>query len=142
MIVRRHKAEKMPQLRLLYDAKCPFCRREALWLKARDSRNRIMLVDISSPQFDAAAYGLDASEVKKVLHAIVPDGTVVSGLDAIQEVYRAVGLSWVVAPLSWPGIRHISNLAYRLFARYRVTLGRLLGSNCDHAASCSANRVV
>jgi len=127
-----------PSLKLLYDGDCPFCRREVDWLKRYDRDGRLATEDITQPSFRAEDYGLTQEAVMGVLHAIMPDGRVLRRVEAIREAYRAVGLGWIVAPLSWPVIGWIADIAYGAFARNRVALGRLWGRNCEGA--CSAAR--
>jgi predicted DCC family thiol-disulfide oxidoreductase YuxK len=124
--------------KLLYDGDCPFCRREMEWLKRRDRRGRLVLEDISSPEFQAEAYGLTHAEAMGVVHGVLPDGRIVRRLAAIREAYRAVGLGWLVAPLSLPVLGWLADKAYGVFARNRVALGRLFGRKCE--GSCKAIR--
>jgi len=117
--------------KLLYDGQCPFCRREVEWLKRRDRRGKLVAEDISSPNFHAEACGLSQAEVMAVMHGVLPDGRIVRRIEAIREAYRAVGLGWLVAPLSWPVLDWLADRAYGVFARNRVALGRLFGRSCD-----------
>ena len=123
--------------KLLYDGQCPFCRREVEWLKRRDKRGRLVVEDISSPNFHAEAYGLSQTEVVAVMHGVLPDGRIVRRIEAIREAYRAVGLGWMVAALSWPIIGWLADRAYGVFARNRLTLGRLVGRTCDGSCKTS-----
>jgi len=125
------------QFKLLYDGQCPFCRREVEWLKRRDRAGRIVAEDISASTFHAEAYGLSQAAVMGVLHGILPDGRIVSRVEAIREAYRAVGLGWLAAPLSWPILGWVADRAYGFFARNRVALGRLLGRSCDDSCKTS-----
>jgi predicted DCC family thiol-disulfide oxidoreductase YuxK len=124
-----------PPIKLLYDGQCPFCRREVAWLKRRDHEGRIATEDITDPSFHAERYGLTQEEVMGVLHGILPDGRVVRRVDAIREAYQAVGLGWIVAPLSWPVLGWMAEVAYGLFARNRLALGRLFGRKCEGTCS-------
>ena len=115
------------QVKLLYDGECPFCRREVEWLQRRDQHGRLVVEDISDPDFHSENYGLSQKEVMGVLHVISPDGRIVRRVEAIREAYRVVGLGWLVAPLSWPVVGWLADRAYGVFARNRVVLGRLFG---------------
>jgi predicted DCC family thiol-disulfide oxidoreductase YuxK len=119
------------QIKVLYDHACPMCRREALWIKRRDTRGKIELEDISSSGFQAERYGLDQATVEGTIHGILPDGSVVTGVEVFRRMYAAVGLGWVLAPTRWPLLRPLANRAYRLFARYRVRVGAAIGRDCD-----------
>ncbi len=116
-----------PRIQLLYDGQCPICRREAHWLRRADRRGALTLVDIGAADFDARRYGLTAEAVQGALHAIMDDGHVVRGMEAVRAAYRAVGWGWLSAPTGWPLLRPIFDRLYRAFARHRLHLGRWLG---------------
>jgi predicted DCC family thiol-disulfide oxidoreductase YuxK len=112
-----------PSVRLLIDGDCPFCSAEAGWLGRRDRCGRLTLEDIRAAGFDAARYGADPAAVRAGLHAVLPDGRVVTRMDAVRSAYEAVGLGWITAPTRWPGLRRLFDAAYDLFARNRVRWG-------------------
>ncbi|MBK8097570.1 MAG: DUF393 domain-containing protein [Planctomycetes bacterium] len=116
---------------LLYDSECPFCRREVAWLQRRSAGDRLAAIDIAAPEFDAGRFGLTLADVQARLHGITTDGRIVTGMAAIRAAWRAVGLGWVMAPTGWPLFRPLADLGYRVFARYRVRLGRWLGRRCQ-----------
>lgn len=119
------------QLKLLYDGDCPFCRREVNWLARRDRQGAVALEDIAAPGFDASRYGLRQEQVAGVIHAQLPDGRLVNGMEVFRRLYAAVGLGWLMAPTGWPLLRPVFDWAYRVFARHRVRLGELFGRDCD-----------
>lgn len=119
------------RLKLLYDGECPFCSREVEWLKGRDHQGHLALEDIADPNFDPSQYGLTREEVASVLHGILPDGRVVRRVEAIRQAYQAVGLGWLVAPTRWPVVRWVLDGMYGVFARNRMSWGRLLGRQCE-----------
>ncbi len=125
------------QIKVLYDGDCPLCSREIRLLEKRDrGRGRIAFEDIVAADFDPAAYGLDAETVMARIHGVLPDGTVVEGVEVFRRAYAAVGLGWLLAPTRWPGLRRLADLAYRTFARNRLRLtGRT--SDCE-TGSCKA----
>ena len=124
------------QFKLFYDGECPFCRREVKWLTRRDRAGNLATEDIAALGFDPALYGLTRDDVARVLHGVKADGTVLRGMDAVREAYRAVGLGWLAAPTRLPVVRTISDCLYGLFARNRLILGRLAGRACSHG-SCA-----
>ena len=120
-----------PEFTLLYDSECPFCKLEVDWLRRRDRHGRLGAVDIAAEGFDAGQFGLSTEDVHARLHGVRADGTVVEGMGAIREAWRAAGLGWVMAPTGWPVLRWFAGLGYVVFAKYRVPLGRLFGRRCD-----------
>jgi predicted DCC family thiol-disulfide oxidoreductase YuxK len=116
------------QIRVLYDGDCPLCSREVRFLERRDrGRGRIEFEDIAGPGFDPGTYGLETGEVSARIHGVLPDGTVVAGMEVFRRAYAAVGLGWLMAPTGWPGLRRLADLGYRIFARNRL---RLTGRAC------------
>lgn len=127
--------------KVLYDGQCPFCRREARWLQRRDRRGCLAFEDISAPGFNPQSYGLTLEEVQGVIHGVLPDGRVVREVEVFRQAYRRVGLGWLVAPTGWPVLRWISRKLYRLFARHRVALGRLVcGSGAASRCAVSSDQ--
>lgn len=118
-------------LKLLYDGDCPLCSREVALLRRRDRRSRIRFEDIAAPDFDAARYGLDRETVMARIHAVLPDGRVIEGMEVFRRAYTAVGLGWLLAPSRWPGIGRVFDAAYRVFARNRLRWTGRSGASCD-----------
>jgi len=125
------------EVRLLYDGACPFCRREVRWLKRRDQTGAIALEDISAPDFDASRYGLTQEIVDGKIHALLPDGRMVTGMEVFRRLYASVGLGWLLAPTAWPLLRPVFDAGYRLFARCRHRLGGRTEPECE-ARTCQA----
>ena len=90
--------------------------------------DRVALVDLSAPDFDARAWGLDPVAVRRRLHALRADGRLVRDYEASREAARLVGLVRLARITSLPGIRQAIDWSYPLFARVREPLGRLLGA--------------
>jgi predicted DCC family thiol-disulfide oxidoreductase YuxK len=107
-------------LKLLYDGDCPLCSREVAFLRGRDPRRAIVFEDIAASDFDATRYGLDRQRVMARIHGVLPDGTVIEGMEVFRRAYAAVGLGWLLAPSRWPGLGRLFDAAYRIFARNRL----------------------
>jgi predicted DCC family thiol-disulfide oxidoreductase YuxK len=124
---------------VLYDGDCPLCTREARWWERLDrGRGRVELVDIAAPDFDAQRYGLTQEDVMAQIHAILPDGTVLTGMAVFRKVYAALGWGWLVSPTGWWPLKPIFDALYRWFARNRLRLtGR---SDCGAACDVDARR--
>ncbi len=126
-------------LTLYFDGECPLCAREIKLLRKHSTAERLLLVDISSAGFDAAAWGFTLEQMHASLHARFADGTWVTGLDATLWSWRAAGLGAWVAPLAWRPLRPLLIVGYNLFCRLRPHLAWLPhpdGSTRCRAQSC------
>ncbi len=109
------------QIRVLFDGECPLCAREMRMLERMDrGRGRIELEDISRRAFDPTRYGVDAEQLMARIHGVLPDSSVVEGLEVFRRAYAAVGLGWLMAPTRWPLLRGLSEAGYRIFAKNRL----------------------
>lgn len=109
------------RIKMLFDGDCPLCTREVEMLRRRDrGRGRIVFEDIAADDFEPARYGLDAETLMARIHGVLPDGRVIEGVEVFRRAYAAVGLGWLWAPTRWPGLRRLSDAAYRVFARNRL----------------------
>lgn len=129
--IRREPPTAPPSWRvaLYHDGGCPLCRREVAWMRRLDrGRGRVRFVDIADPAFDPTAAGRDRDTLMARIHARLPDGTWIEGVEAFRRVYGALGLGWVVAPTRLPGVRRLLDLAYQRFARRRYR------RRCDEGA--------
>lgn len=65
---------------MLYDGDCPLCMKEVNFLRRKDAgRGRIDFVDIASDDYSPAQNaGLSFETVMGEIHAILPDGRVVT----------------------------------------------------------------
>ncbi len=118
-----------PEFTILIDNACPLCRREGRLLARLDrGQGRLALVDIAAPGFDPGRYGRTMDQVMGTIHGVLPDGSIVTGVEVFRRAWRAVGLGWIMAPTNWPVLRPLSDAAYRWFAHHRL---RLTGRRCD-----------
>lgn len=119
------------EVEAFYDGACPLCAREVRLLQRLDRRAVLRFSDIAAPGFDAAAVGVPWQDLMDRIHARLPDGTVVTGVEVFRRLYAAVGWGWLVAPTRLPGVSHLLDLAYRVFARNRLRLtGRCADAGC------------
>ncbi len=107
---------------VFYDGECPLCTREITMLRKMDRRARIRFTDIAAPGFDPAPLGLDHDTLMKRIHARLPSGELVEGVEVFRRLYTAVGFGPVVAVTRLPGVSHALDLAYELFAKNRLRL--------------------
>jgi len=129
------------EIRLLYDGECPLCSREVAFLRRRDREGRIDFEDIAAPGFDPAPTGRTREELMARIHGVLPDGTVVEGMEVFRRAYAAVGLGWLLAPSRWPLVGRLFDAAYRVFARNRLRwTGRAgrAGAGCEDRCAAHA----
>ncbi|MDH3975591.1 MAG: DUF393 domain-containing protein [Deltaproteobacteria bacterium] len=107
------------KFKILYDGGCPICKAEIAWLKGKDRKGSLLTEDISAPAFESSLYGKSLDELMGSIHGVFPGGHIVSGIDAVIELYRAVGLGWLWLPAKLPFVRPFYDLVYSLFALYR-----------------------
>jgi predicted DCC family thiol-disulfide oxidoreductase YuxK len=125
---------------VFYDGDCPLCMREIRFLRGRDRQQRIAFEDISVPGFDPGRYGLDQATVMARIHGVLPDGTLVEGVEVFRQLYRQVGLGWLLAPTRWPLLRPIFDAAYVAFARNRLRITGRSEAACTHETCAPAER--
>ncbi|TMK36842.1 MAG: DUF393 domain-containing protein [Actinobacteria bacterium] len=111
---------------VLYDGDCGFCRWSAGKLRAWDTRGRLTFTPIQSAEGAELLQPLSVAERLESMHAVTPDGRVWSGGQAARVILAEL-----------PGGRNLSSIAatfpgatewlYRLVARHRDRIGRLLG---------------
>jgi predicted DCC family thiol-disulfide oxidoreductase YuxK len=85
-------------------------------------RDQIQLEDLSSPDFDPRKYGLDQESVEARIHGVLPDGTVVEGVEVFARAYSAVGIGWIATLSEWRGTRWLLDRLYLFFAKNRLRL--------------------
>ena len=66
------------------------------------------------------------------LHARLPDGTWMCGVEVFRRLYAAAGFQRLVRLSRWPVISPLLEIAYRVFARNRLRLtGRCSAEVCQ-----------
>ena len=114
------------RLTLFYDGYCPLCVAEMNKLKHYDSNEWLAFVDIQSPLFSESYPNLSWQQLNDRIHGMLPDGRLVSGLDVTYLAWKLVGKGWVYAPLRWPLLARVADLAYNVFAKHRYRISFLL----------------
>ena len=110
-------------IEVFFDGGCPYCRREMRWLHRRDRRGRIRFTDIAASGFDARTTGVPWETLMDRIHARLPDGRMLEGVEVFRRLYTAIGFGPLVALTRLPGVKQLLDLAYRWFARNRLRLG-------------------
>ncbi|HBP22473.1 MAG TPA: DUF393 domain-containing protein [Planctomycetes bacterium] len=115
-------------VQVFFDGDCPLCVREIAMLRRLDrGRGRIRFTDIAAPSFDAGEHGLDGRDLMAEIHALLPSGEVITGVEVFRRLYAAVGFGGLTRLTRLPGLSQLLDVSYRVFARNRL---RLTG-RCD-----------
>jgi predicted DCC family thiol-disulfide oxidoreductase YuxK len=124
---------------VFFDGQCPLCRREIDLLRRLDrGRGKIRCTDIAGADFDPATLGVDRATLMARIHGRLPDGRLVEGVEVFRQLYAAVGFGWLVAATRLPGISHLLDGAYGVFAKNRLRLtGRCNDTTCELPARAS-----
>ena len=119
-------------IEVFYDGDCPLCMREVRLLRRLDKRERIRFVDIAAEAFDRSSVGVTWEALMDRIHARLPDGTIVEGVEVFRRLYAAVGFGPLVALTRLPGVAQVLDLGYRWFAKNRLRLtGRCADGACE-----------
>eukprot|EP00184_Porphyridium_aerugineum_P003176 CAMPEP_0184695324 /NCGR_PEP_ID=MMETSP0313-20130426/2996_1 /TAXON_ID=2792 /ORGANISM="Porphyridium aerugineum, Strain SAG 1380-2" /LENGTH=221 /DNA_ID=CAMNT_0027153759 /DNA_START=210 /DNA_END=875 /DNA_ORIENTATION=+ len=111
-------------VKLLYDSACSLCMKEVNFLMRRDVNNKIKFVDIHAADYKPEENcNVTYESAMKRIHAILPDGTVITGVQVFRKTYDAIGLSWVYAVTEIPFVGKIADKLYDVWAdnRLRIT---------------------
>lgn len=111
---------------VLYDEDCGFCRWSTDKLKAWDARRRLTFAAIQSPRGAELLVAVPEARRLDSMHAVTPDGRVWSGGHAVRVILAELPGGSVPASIAaaFPGA---IDTTYRLVARHRERLGRMLG---------------
>lgn len=107
----------MSDTRILYNHQCPICRAEIVHYRTRAQATGAPVVFEDLNDTDLAAWNLTPDQAKRRLHAILPDGTRTSGIEAFAAIWRTLpGLGWAARLVSLPGVRQVADFAYNRIA--------------------------
>ncbi len=128
------KATPAPwEVEVFFDGDCPLCAREIRMLMRLDEpARRIRFTDISAPDFDAGNVGLSLEALMDRIHGRLPNGELVEGVEVFRRLYEAVGFRRLVKLTRLPGVSHLLDVCYTLFAKNRLRLtGRCAPGACE-----------
>ena len=112
------------KIKLLYDGKCPLCVREVNFLTKKDAgRGIVKFVDIADPNYDPQANGgVDFKTAMGVIHAVLPDGSVIKNVEVFRQVYERLGMGWVYAITKIPVVGKVADWLYGVWANWRLKI--------------------
>ena len=109
------------------DKDCPLCLWEMKLIEKRQnqgkSKFKLKFINSASSDYDAKQNkDIDQKEALRNMHAIKPDGEVITKFDAMLIIYEASGLTNLVKVLKLPGIYQLNVVLYKVWARIRFHL--------------------
>ncbi|CAM3631494.1 putative DCC family thiol-disulfide oxidoreductase YuxK [Polynucleobacter brandtiae] len=117
----------MKKLTLFYDALCPLCQAEIVFLSGRNHAGLLSFVDINSEQYSEKEIGISCQQALASMYAQFEDGTLINGVDVFVAAYQRANLPTLAWLFSRPTLRPVLNVGYRFFAKYRHTISGVLG---------------
>ncbi len=119
---------------VLYDGWCSVCSASATKLRRMDTHNRLDMIDLRQDPSIIDTYALDPKEVRRVMHAITPEGEMLVAMDALRATMRAVGRGWMLAWTRIPIVSWVCDRFYMWFADNRLRFFKRKHA-CDDACS-------
>jgi predicted DCC family thiol-disulfide oxidoreductase YuxK len=113
---------------LLYDSDCGFCRWSVDKILSWDRRRHLRPVALQDPGADDLLAGMDAHKKMASWHLVTAEGRIYSGGAAAAPLFRLLpgGRPFAALFSAFPGV---TERTYRLVARNRDRLGRLVGQS-------------
>lgn len=124
-------------LTVFYDGSCSVCAAEIEHYRHKDHADRLVLIDISAPDFRPELYRIDLQTFMHELHVIDQNGEVYRGIDSFRAIWQAFPASTLYgmmgAIITLPLINPLARLCYQGFARIRRYLPKR-SSDCTNSA--------
>jgi predicted DCC family thiol-disulfide oxidoreductase YuxK len=121
------KAPEFP-LTVFYDGSCAVCSAEIEHYRHKDHTGRLILVDISAPDFTPGLYNINLQAFMYELHVLDEKGKIYRGIEAFWAIWQAFPASTLYGVMgtliTLPVINPLARLCYRAFARIRRYLPR------------------
>ena len=113
----------LEKIDLLFDSECPICMMEVEFLKKRDIENRIRFTDLQSPDYNPADHGnVSFERGMRKIRAVLPGGSVVTGVEVFRQTYKAIGLGWIFDLTSLPLVGKAADAIYDFWAENRLRI--------------------
>lgn len=125
--------------KLFYDGCCPLCVAEMKKLAKRDHDHHIEFINIQLTTEMQKYPQVDPSEANRILHAITPEGKLITALDVTYQAWALVGKGWLFKPLTWRWVRFFADPVYLWFAKNRYSISAFLTGNA-RCESCQIGR--
>jgi len=119
------KAPRFP-LRVFYDGSCIVCATEIEHYLRKDQDDKLVAIDISSPDFNPAPYQILLADFMHQLHAIDQVGQIYKGVDSFWAIWQAFPASTIYGLMGriiqLPLVNRLARIGYWFFASARPYL--------------------
>jgi predicted DCC family thiol-disulfide oxidoreductase YuxK len=114
---------------IYYNSACPVCDAGVCAMKSRTSGENAEWIDVHQAPELLTPLGLKLEDVRERLHMVDTDGRVQVGAPAIAAAWSLQSRwGWLAKPMSWYGLRTLSEWAYDRFARQLYRWNRRQGN--------------
>ena len=123
------KLNNSPKAICFHDGDCPLCKIEINAMRKMDKNNAIRWVDITQDKHELIDAGITYQDAMDSIHVIDNQQQMLMGVKGFLAVWQHLPYYRRLVPIvhHTPFLLPIMEAAYRLFARYRLTLtGRTL----------------
>jgi len=128
------------KLTLFYDAACPLCQAEILFLSRRNQAGLLDFVDINSERFDSTKIGISCDQALAAMYGQYGNGELIQGVTVFSEAYRRADLPFLAWIFSRKSLQTILQVAYRFFAKNRHAISRLLGPTALYLVKATSSK--
>ena len=128
------------KLTLFYDAACPLCQAEILFLSRRNQAGLLDFVDINSERFDSAKIGISCDQALAAMYGQYDNGALIQGVTVFSEAYRRADLPFLAWIFSRKSLQATLQIAYRFFAKNRHAISRLLGPTALYLVKATSSK--
>jgi predicted DCC family thiol-disulfide oxidoreductase YuxK len=104
------------------------------WLRRRIPQGEVRFSDLSAPDFPPAGLGVGREQLLAQLHARLPDGRWLRGVEVFRRLYAAAGWGALAAVSRWPVVRQLLEAGYGVFARQRLRWSGRCAAGCRRGA--------
>jgi predicted DCC family thiol-disulfide oxidoreductase YuxK len=130
----------LAKLTLFYDAACPLCQAEILFLSRRNQAGLLDFVDINSEHFDSAKIGISCDQALAAMYGQYDNGVLIQGVTVFSEAYRRADLPFLAWIFSRKSLQGTLQVAYRFFAKNRHAISRLFGPTALYVVKASSSK--
>lgn len=127
-----------PEIEVFFDGDCPLCTREVNMICKKDKSGRILFTNIAAQDFNASVRGFTQEQLMDEIHAELPDGTHIRGVEVFRRIYDLIGFGPLVSMTRLFGVRQGLDGIYKVWAKNRLRLtGRCRVSGEGDEKTCA-----